>query len=109
MNEKLRSVDVTEVPEDAPLIDVREDDEWAVGHAPRAQHLPASELIARIGELPEDGDVYLICRSGGRSMQASQWLNHNGYDAVNVRGGMDAWFEAGLPMVAENGEEPRVL
>lgn len=103
------TVDPTAVPEGAHLIDVREQDEWDAGHAPQAQHLPASELIARLDELPEDGDLYLVCRSGGRSIQAAMWLNQNGYDAINVRGGMDQWHEAGLPMVADGGAEPRVL
>lgn len=103
------TVDVTEIPEGAQLIDVREQNEWDAGHAPGAQHLPASELVARLGDLPEDGDLYLICRSGGRSAQASQWLNHNGYDAINVRGGMDAWFEAGLPMESDGDSDPFVL
>lgn len=103
------TVDVTEIPEGAQLIDVREQNEWDAGHAPGAQHLPASELVARLGDLPGDGDLYLICRSGGRSAQASQWLNHNGYDAINVRGGMDAWFEAGLPMESDGDGDPFVL
>lgn len=105
----IESVDPTGVPEGAHLIDVREQDEWDAGHAPHAQHLPASELVARLGELPEDGNVYLVCRSGGRSIQAAMWLNQNGYDAINVRGGMDLWHEAGLPMVADGDAEPRVL
>lgn len=109
MDASLRSVDPADVPDDAQLIDVREQNEWDAGHAPRARHLPASELMARLDELPEDGDVYLVCRSGGRSRQAAMWLERNGYDAIDVRGGMDQWFEAGLPMVSESGEEPFVL
>lgn len=105
----LRSVAPTEVPEGAQLIDVREQNEWDAGHAPTAQHLPASQLIEKLGELPEDGDLYIVCRSGGRSFQASQWLNANGYDAINVAGGMDQWFESGLPMVSDGEDEPFVL
>lgn len=107
--DEIETVAVTEVPEGAALIDVREQNEWDAGHAPAAQHLPASELVARLGELPEDGDLYLVCRAGGRSFQAAQWLNANGYDAINVGGGMDAWFEAGLPVVAEGDAEPRII
>lgn len=105
----MESVDPAQVPEDAQLIDVREQNEWDAGHAPNAQHLPASELISRLGELPEDGDLYLVCRAGGRSAQATMWLNANGYDAINVRGGMDQWFEAGLPLVSDSEGEPYVL
>lgn len=109
MDASLQSVDPADVPEDAQLIDVREQNEWDAGHAPRARHLPASELIARLDELPEDGDLYLVCRSGGRSRQVAMWMNHNGYDAIDVRGGMDQWFESGLPLVADGEGEPYVL
>ncbi|MCS6712170.1 rhodanese-like domain-containing protein [Brachybacterium sp. EF45031] len=103
------SVDPTEVPEGAHLIDVREQSEWDAGHAPTAQHLPASSLIERMGELPEEGDLYIVCRGGGRSAQVTQWLNGNGYDAINVRGGMGAWSEAGLPLTADGDAEPYIL
>ncbi|WP_058235795.1 rhodanese-like domain-containing protein [Devriesea agamarum] len=109
MNDAITSVDVTDIPAGALLVDVRESDEWDAGHAPNAQHLPASELLARYGELPEDGPVYLVCRSGGRSSKAAIWLNQNGYEAINVRGGMGAWAEAGLPLTSQGAEEPFIL
>lgn len=96
-----------DVPPDAVLLDVREDGEWVAGHAPQALHIPLGSVTSRLGELPED-DLYVVCRSGGRSAQAVAWLNRNGYDATNVAGGMGAWQEAGLPMVSETGEEPFV-
>jgi rhodanese-related sulfurtransferase len=105
----LESVAPTEVPEGAHLIDVREQDEWDAGHAPQAQHVPASTLLENLGDLPEEGDLYLVCRSGGRSAQASMWLNQNGFDAINVVGGMDLWFESGLPLVSDGDSEPYVL
>ena len=108
MPDDLRSVPAADVPEDAVLVDVREDDEWAAGHAPGAVHLPLGDLPARLGELPE-GDVHVVCRSGGRSARATAWLQQNGVEAVNVSGGMGAWFEAGRPMVSDTGQEPRVL
>ncbi|MEE1618036.1 rhodanese-like domain-containing protein [Brachybacterium sp. J153] len=106
---ELRNVAPTEVPEGAHLIDVREQSEWDAGHAPAARHLAASSLLEKLDELPEDGDLYIVCRSGGRSFQVSQWLNANGYDAINVAGGMDQWFESGLPMVSDGEAEPFVL
>lgn len=97
----------SDVPPDAVLLDVREDGEWVAGHAPRALHIPLGSVTSRLGELPE-GDLYVVCRSGGRSAQAVAWLNRNGYDATNVAGGMGAWQEAGLPMVSETGGDPFV-
>jgi len=96
------------VPADAVLVDVREQDEWDAGHAPDAVHIPMGELPDRLGELPE-GDVHVVCRSGGRSARASAWLQQNGVDAVDVAGGMGAWLEAGRPLVSETGQDARVL
>lgn len=101
-------VPAADVPADAVLVDVREQDEWDAGHAPDAVHIPMGELPDRLGELPE-GDVHVVCRSGGRSARASAWLQQNGVDAVDVAGGMGAWLEAGRPLVSETGQDARVL
>jgi rhodanese-related sulfurtransferase len=101
-------VPAADVPADAVLVDVREQDEWDAGHAPDAVHIPMGELPERLGELPE-GDVHVVCRSGGRSARASAWLQQNGVDAVDVAGGMGAWLEAGRPLVSETGQDARVL
>lgn len=89
------------------LIDVREHEEWDNGHAPGAVHIPLSELPARIEELP-DTELVIVCRSGGRSARATQWLNHAGFEARNLDGGMKAWWAAGLPLQAAQGVEPSV-
>ena len=104
----VRVVDLpADLPEDFVLLDVREDDEWQAGHAPGALHVPLGQVPARLGEIP-DGEVHVICRSGGRSGQAVAWLTRNGYDVVNVDGGMHAWVDAGRPVVSETGAEPFV-
>ena len=102
------SVAATDVRPDAHLVDVREDDEWVAGHIEGAQHLPLGDLPVRYGELPDDTQVVVVCRSGGRSSQAVAWLTRNGIDAVNLDGGMGAWADAGRPMVSEPGAEPFV-
>ncbi|MFC5381136.1 rhodanese-like domain-containing protein [Aquipuribacter nitratireducens] len=101
------TVTVTDLPDDAVLVDVREDDEWRAGHAPGARHIPLSQVPQRLDELPE-GEVHVVCRSGNRSARATAWLNLNGFEAVNVAGGMGAWRDAGKPMVSEGGGEPTV-
>jgi rhodanese-related sulfurtransferase len=102
------AVDIAGLPADCYLLDVREADEWEAGHAPEAVHVPLSELMNRAGEVPEDRDVYVVCKAGGRSQQAVQYLNQIGRTSVNVVGGMLAWHEAGRPMVSNGGEEPYV-
>jgi rhodanese-related sulfurtransferase len=99
------SVPAAEVPADAALLDVREADEWAAGHAPGARHLPMSELTARLDELPDDDPLYVVCRSGGRSARVVQYLAAQGHNAVNVDGGMQAWAAGGRPVEAD-GDRP---
>ena len=81
-------VGVSDIPQDAVLLDVREQDEWDAGHAPGAVHLPMTELAARLDEVPDGDPVYVICRSGGRSARVTAYLNQQGWDSVNVLGGM---------------------
>lgn len=104
------TVMVAEVAEDAHLLDVREDEEWRAGHAPGAQHVPMNLLPARLEEVPADGDVVVVCRSGIRSAHVVEFLRRQGRDnARNLQGGMHDWAAAGRPMVAEDAEPPRVL
>jgi rhodanese-related sulfurtransferase len=97
-----------QVPEGVYLLDVREDDEWAAGHAPDAVHVRLGELNERGAEIPQDREVYVICRSGARSAYATQALTGAGWKAVNVSDGMTGWAVAGKPMVSETGGEPFV-
>ncbi|MBO3746000.1 rhodanese-like domain-containing protein [Streptosporangiaceae bacterium NEAU-GS5] len=104
----LPEIDASAVPEGAPLLDVREMDEWRAGHAPHAQHIPMSELQSRVDEVPQGAPIYVICRIGGRSAQVAAWLNRVGRDAVNVGGGMEAWAAGGRPMISDTGQPPYV-
>lgn len=101
------NIDIAGVPEDfgpsTVLLDVREDDEWQRGHAPGAQHIPMGEVPARIGEIDTDAQLYVICHAGGRSLRVAQYLARNGYEPVNVDGGMLSWAGAGRPVVTDAG------
>lgn len=108
-NGEVPEVPAEQVPDDAYLLDVREDDEWHAGHAPDAVHIPLAELGQRAGEVPRDRKVYVVCRSGGRSAQAAMALNEAGWDAVNMSGGMQDWARSGRDMSAGTGGEPRVI
>ncbi|MGB7363868.1 MAG: rhodanese-like domain-containing protein [Rhodococcus sp. (in: high G+C Gram-positive bacteria)] len=100
-----------EVPQQhagAVLLDVREDDEWQQGHAPGAIHIPMGEVPSRLADLGVDGDLFVVCRSGGRSARVVEYLLHAGVDAVNVDGGMVAWQQAGMPIVDGAGQPASV-
>jgi len=106
--EALPEVPAASVPAEAWLLDVREDDEWAAGHAPDATHIPLGELGAHTADIPQGQPIYVICRSGHRSARAAQALNGAGWQAVNVAGGMHDWAAAGKPMVSESSATPFV-
>ena len=77
---------------DLVLVDVREPNEWEAGHIEGARHIPLSQVPQRLGEIPTDRDVVMICRSGGRSGRAQEFLLQNGYTRVkNMIGGMQRW------------------
>lgn len=108
VGEALPEVPAAGVPVEAWLLDVREDDEWAAGHAPDARHIPLGQLGSRAAEIPQGVDVYVICRSGHRSARATEALNGAGWQAVNVAGGMQDWAASGRPMITDSGAEPFV-
>lgn len=86
----------------AVLLDVRETDEWAAGHAPGAVHVPLSEVSAAAPRFA-DAEVLAVCRSGNRSAKATEALAAAGVRVRNVAGGMAAWMAAGLPVVRDDG------
>lgn len=77
--------------ENVHVVDVREQDEFDMGHIPGASHLPLSGISEHINELDKDKQHYLVCASGGRSRMASDYLHEAGFDVVNVDGGMAQW------------------
>ncbi len=103
------SISADGVASDAYLLDVREQDEWDAGHAPDAHHLPMSELMARVDEIPADDEVVVICRAGHRSAQVVNYLAGQGrQNLVNLDGGMLEWVAAGRPIVADDGRDPYI-
>lgn len=80
------------------LLDVRQPVEVRAGAIPGVMHIPLTELGARMADLPRDQQILTICYSGHRSPLAARRLGKEGYEVVNVAGGMQAWQEAGLPL-----------
>jgi rhodanese-related sulfurtransferase len=87
------------VADGAFLLDVREDFEWAAGHAADAVHVPMSTLAGRTSEIPTGRTIVCVCHVGARSAAVADALNRAGWTAVNMAGGMQAWEAAGLPVV----------
>lgn len=80
-------------------IDVREHVEWKKGHIEGVQHIPLSHLKHQLGDIPRDRPIAIICRSGHRSAVAARMMLKAGFTEVySVRGGMNAWVKAHLPV-----------
>jgi rhodanese-related sulfurtransferase len=87
--------------EDAIVIDVREQGEYAQGHVPNARHIPLGEISRRSAEMEKwkDHPLILCCASGARSAAAGAPLRKAGFDKIyNLRGGMAEWEKAGQPI-----------
>ncbi len=95
------------LPDEVAVLDVREPDEWAAGHVPGSMHIPLADLPGRVDIMPA-GRVLVVCRSGARSARATAFLNRRGSEATNLGGGLQAWAQAGRPMVSDSGSDPKV-
>ena len=77
--------------ESLTLLDVREEWELGVASVPDVVHIPMGEVADRLGELERGREVVVLCRSGRRSLQVASFLQQNGFQAVNLAGGILAW------------------
>ena len=77
--------------ESLSVIDVREVEEFETLHLEGAQNLPLSQLADIYDQLDKDLLHYVICKSGMRSARACQFLAEQGYEVINVQGGMTAF------------------
>ncbi len=80
----------------ATVIDVREVDEYIEAHVPGVRLVPLATVPETMDDLPIDETLYVICRSGARSLRAADFLNANGFTAISVAGGTSAWIQRGL-------------
>jgi rhodanese-related sulfurtransferase len=82
------------------MLDVREREEYAEAHIPDSVLIPLGQLSRKLSSIPKDATIIAICRSGNRSGVAADLLRRAGYSTVlNLRGGIIAWAQAGLPLV----------
>ncbi|MEO9139705.1 MAG: rhodanese-like domain-containing protein [Jatrophihabitans sp.] len=106
------TVTVEDLPADAVLLDVREDEEWSCGRIAGALHIPMNQVPQRMsydpGPLTPDARIVVVCKVGGRSAAVTAWLRQQGFDATNLEGGMFAWAAARAPMEADGDATPFV-
>lgn len=87
----------------AELIDVREPYEREAGHIPGSRHIELERLASAASTVSRDRPVIFGCRLGARSAMATRAFRAAGWDAWNLRGGVAAWQEQGLPLAPDGG------
>ena len=86
----------------ALVLDVRQNAEWKTGHIQGAIHIPLGALPSRMNQLPNGKTIVTVCGSGHRSAVAARTLTRAGHEVLNLRGGINAWTRAGLPLHTSN-------
>lgn len=82
------------------VIDVREPLEFEQARLAGSELIPLSSILERVDDFRGESPAYVICRSGGRSMQACKFLAGQGVDVVNVSGGLMAWISSARDYVS---------
>jgi rhodanese-related sulfurtransferase len=83
------------------VLDIRDGTDFAIGHLPRARHIPLGELSKRVDEIDKykDKPVIVTCKNGSRAGAASRFLRKAGFTTVyQLKGGLAAWQQASLPV-----------
>ncbi len=79
------------------VLDVRDDQEWAAGHIPGAQHIHIGDLMRHLNAPPREAQIAVICRSGHRAEIGASILAATGRHVIAVQGGAPDWIDAGYP------------
>ena len=81
------------------VLDVRTQEEWDEFHAPNTALIPLDQLASRLGEVPRDREIVVVCRSGNRSQQGRDILLNAGFEQVtSMTGGLNEWRANGYPV-----------
>lgn len=91
------------------VVDVRFPNEWEAGHIEGAVHIPLDYVFEHTDQLDRSRPVVTVCRSGDRSAEAAEDFAGEGFDVQNLSGGIEAWVEQGLPIIASDGAPGRIV
>ena len=87
--------------DDIQIVDVREDNEVAVGRIPNSMHIPLGQVLNRMSEIDPSRETVVYCKMGGRSARAIDALQRSGFQGklVNLKGGILRWSDEVDPSV----------
>jgi rhodanese-related sulfurtransferase len=79
--------------DDIQIVDVREDNEVAIGRIPKSVHIPLGQILARMKEIDPSRETVMHCKMGGRSARAIEALTRMGFEGklINLKGGIVSW------------------
>ncbi|HSJ49985.1 MAG TPA: rhodanese-like domain-containing protein [Actinomycetota bacterium] len=104
------SAGLAERLDDVQVVDCREPYEWVAGRIDGSIHLPLNTILAgATGALDPSRTTVVVCRSGNRSELATLMLQARGFDAHNLRGGLEEWEAEGRPLTTPDGTPGRVV
>jgi adenylyltransferase/sulfurtransferase len=87
--------------DDIQIVDVREDNEVAIGRIPNSIHIPVGKILNRMNEIDPGRETVVHCKMGGRSARAIEALKHSGFQGklMNLKGGILRWSDEVDPSV----------
>ena len=87
--------------DDLQIVDVREDNEVAIGRIPNSIHIPLGQILGRMDEIDPNRETVVHCKMGGRSARAIEALQRSGYEGklMNLKGGILRWSDEVDPSV----------
>src|SRR5678815_5494883 len=89
--------------DDIQIVDVREDNEVAIGRLPNSIHIPVGQILNRMNEIDPSRETVVHCKMGGRSARAIEALKRSGFAGklLNLSGGITAWSNDVDPSVSK--------
>jgi len=91
----------------AHMVDVRTAAEWAAGHVEGSDRVAVGRISSH--SVGRADSVITVCKNGSKSKRAAKKLTKEGYRVYHLAGGLEAWHEAGLSLVSDNGARAQVL
>ena len=87
--------------DDIQIVDVREDNEVAIGRLPNSIHIPLAQILARMNEIDPNRETVVHCKMGGRSARAIEVMQRSGFRGklMNLKGGILRWSDEVDPSV----------